>query len=429
MASTLTNFIIGLGFSFDTETTKQADAALESVKTKALQVGAALAGAFGLKALTLDFANANDSIGKFSETFGVIPDDVAALGRALQIEGGSLNGFISQLERIERLRAGLLIGDAAFIARAGIAGIDTSELISATNATEAYISLADQFARMTTQQRINAASALGLDAASIRLLSRGSESLREMVAVQQRIRPITEEMTDVSTQFNIELQNIMSNVGGVADRISVKMIPAITNVIAGMNAWIEVNRKFNNERIDAAVDAVIDSPTASTVGAGLLGAGALRAGAKAVTKVPLVGGAAGASLTAASKLTIAGTALLVAAQRWNDTADDFEDLTGIRNDFTEWLFARPINLDELFGLNDPDSAVSPTSAASVIMQLSPATGGPQQGQPRSAPVPLRPVVIENKVILDGEVISRRINDVNEQNYSKTLDEITNSTGG
>lgn len=429
MASTLTNFIIGLGFSFDTETTKQADSALESVKTKALQVGAALAGAFGLKALTLDFANANDSIGKFSETFGVIPNEVAALGRALQIEGGSLNGFISQLESIERLRAGLLIGDANFIARAGIAGIDTSELISATNATEAYISLADQFARMTTQQRINAASALGLDAASIRLLSQGSESLREMVAVQQRIRPITEEMTDVSTQFNIELQNIMSNVGGVADRISVKMIPAITNVIAGMNAWIEVNRKFNNERIDAAVDAVIDSPTASTVGAGLLGAGALRAGAKAVTKVPLVGGAAGASLTAASKLTIAGTALLVAAQRWNDTADDFEDLTGIRNDFTEWLFARPINLDELFGLTDPDSAVSPTSAASVIMQLSPATGGPQQGQPRSAPLPLRPMVIENKVILDGEVISRRINDVNEQNYSKTLDEITNSTGG
>ncbi len=237
MAQTISNFLVGVGFDYDERGAREIGAGIDNIGSKALQVGAVLAGAFGLSKLTTDFAQSRDELGRFAETFGVSANEAQAFGNALSSEGGSLDGFLSQLESIERLRAGLLVGDAGFIAQAGRAGIDTTELQNATTATEAYLSLANQFASFSQQERLNAASSLGLDEASIRLLSQGREVVEETVARFRNIRPITEDSTEAARQFNRQWVETSANVSSVADAIAGEILPEVNRVQSAINEW------------------------------------------------------------------------------------------------------------------------------------------------------------------------------------------------
>ena len=101
MAKVISSLLVGLGFDVDQKGAKEFEGSIDSVKSKALQLGSVVAGGFGLKALTADFASSRDMLGKFADTFGVLPNDVMAFGNALATEQGSLEGFMSQLENLE----------------------------------------------------------------------------------------------------------------------------------------------------------------------------------------------------------------------------------------------------------------------------------------------------------------------------------------
>lgn len=270
MAKTISNLLVGIGFDLDKKSTQGVSSGIDSIKSKALKLGAVVAGAFGIKALTSDFASAKDDLGKFAQVFGVTADDVNAFGNALRLEGGSLNGFMSQLAGLEKFRAGLAQGDAGFIEAAGRAGLDTQGLINATNATEAYLELANQFQSMTAQQRINAAAALGLDDSSIRLLSKGRAGIEAVVKEQKKMRPITDAMTDSAAEFNDELQDLSTNIGGFADVLSEKLLPQINGVVAGLNDWIEANRSIINSGIGDTIDSIGDFAISVVASLGLM---------------------------------------------------------------------------------------------------------------------------------------------------------------
>lgn len=291
MAKTISNLLVGIGFDLDKSSTKQVSSGIDNIKSKALKLGSIVAGAFGIKALTSDFANAKDDLGKFSEVFGSTADNINAFGNALRLEGGTLGGFMSQLAGLEKFRAGLAIGDAGFIAAAGKAGLDTQALIEAKNATEGYLTLADQFQKMTRQQRINAADALGLDEASIRLLSKGRAGIEAVVEQQRRMRPITREMTDAAREFNDEFQDLTTNIGGFADKISTAVLPQINNIVSGMNDWIDGNRDFLNSGFDSFLEIVGDNLIAISAALGLVTAAGGLAGVGKLASV--AGGAMG----------------------------------------------------------------------------------------------------------------------------------------
>lgn len=260
MAKTISNFLVGVGFDLDKKSADGVASGIDSIKSKALQLGALVAGAFGIKALTTDFANAKDDLGKFAEVFGGSADDISAFGNALRLEGGTLEGFMSQLASLEQFRAGLATGDTGFLEAAGRAGLDTRALIEAETATEGFLTLADQFQKLSRKQRISAAQAIGLDEASIRLLSKGRNAIEEVVEAQRIMRPVTDEMTDAAAEFNDQMQDMGTNIGGVADQISVKLLPQINNVLAGMNSWIAANRELLDTGVlnflgEAAIDA------------------------------------------------------------------------------------------------------------------------------------------------------------------------------
>ena len=182
MSNVISSFLVGIGFDYDKKSAKQIEGGIDTIKSKALQLGAVVAGGFGLKSLTSDFASSADMLGKFSQVFGVNANEIQAFGNALATEGGTLESFMNQIESIERARARIRVGDVGFFAPAGKAGLDPNVIANANNATDAYLALADSFRSMNNQQRINAAEALGLDESSIRLLSQGRDAVEGLVS-------------------------------------------------------------------------------------------------------------------------------------------------------------------------------------------------------------------------------------------------------
>jgi len=245
----ISSLLVGIGLDFDEKSTRGVESGFSSVKSAALKLGAVVAGAFGVNTLTAGFARTNDALGKFSETYGVVANDVAAFDRALKKSGGQTGDFISQLSGLERLRAATLVGDFGFIEAASKAGIDTRAIIDAESATDAYLSLADRFAAASQKQRFNMANSIGLDESSIRLLSIGRERLSALIAEEKKRRPVTQDMLDMSKKFNEEWIDLNANIGRVSDSLSIKILPQINSLISGFNDWLDANGDLVNSGI------------------------------------------------------------------------------------------------------------------------------------------------------------------------------------
>lgn len=470
MPNTLSNFLIGIGFDFDEDSTKGVDSSIDRVKSNALQMGAVLAGAFGIKGLTADFAEAADRIGKFSEVFGVIPNEVAGLGRALTIEGGSMEGLISQIETIERLRAGVLRGDVGVFARAGISKIDAGIITNAESATEAYIKLGDSFKNLSQQERINAADALGLDAASIRLLSNGSDEVRRLAKEQQTIRPLTEEMTESAARFNKVTANFGNTVGGFADTVSKGLVPAVSDAVEGVTKYLNLNQEIINSNLEGATDIVAKNFETIAISGGLIASsGVLATFGSLASLVPVIGTGLAAIAFGLASITGITAAGFLAYEFWNP--EDFEEAFGVElPDALKAEFFRiplpgdddnepnspsrssglvgpvanysqirtnnaerrrrlensvPINLPSTVTPDDAVNLRTPVTRTGAQRRRDRAGGGANSSVPGNG----ASVVIQNNIILDGQVIDTRIRDVTESVYQESIDDLQTSEGG
>lgn len=491
MSNVITSFLVGIGFDYDKKSADQIGTGIDGIKSKALQLGAVVAGAFGIKALTADFAQSRDMLGKFAEVFGVSANDVQAFGNALATEGGTLESFMSQLESIERARARIRVGDVGFFAPAGKAGIDPNQIADARTATEAYLGLADAFAGMNAQQRINAAEALGLDEASIRLLSQGRESVEALVAKFATIRPVTTDMTESAAEFNRQWLEMQQNIGGVADRISDKLVPAMSEAIRSVNGWVGANRDLINQY---AVDPIAEQADKIAVTATLLGATGGLSGLAAMAKhIPAIGSGLSGVAGALSRITAVGAAF-AGAGVVSGTIDNIlrstigeaydksdaaltkfiYDSTGIdvsrgdvytgtkRSDtaigqlvkatlgtgdpaeiteatgLPEWLF-KPISglQKEIFYPDaSPDvadairmlNAAPPVTQGMYVRPESERVGPTTERAPASQPGPTTQN-INVSLELDGNVIDRRVVRVVDGMAQTAIDDLTSSTGG
>lgn len=421
MAGTLTSFLVGIGFDFDRRGAKEIDSSIDSIKRTALQAGSAVAGAFGIKKLTRDFAVANDELGKFSEVFGVLPGDVFALGAALAQEGGTLAGFMSQIENLERLRARMLVNDFSFIPASGIAGLDPSVIINAENATEAYVALADQFQRMTSQQRLNAAEALGLDEASIRLLSQGSDAVESQVSRFRGIRPVTTDMTEQAAEFNREWKELWMNAGAITDEASNVILPKVTGIVAGINDWADANRKLIREGSSELFETVADN-LGLLVGAAIALKSAGVAGIlnKIGSAIPAIAGGASGLATAAKALGAVGAAYAAyevvsgASQGGRFSATS---LFG-QSDFTTFL-------DTPIGDFFPGTVVTPQDVAPITQPVSSVISAMNQAMTAASmnSAPRQRILAPIRIQIGNKELKELIIEVNDEQDEQALKDI------
>lgn len=438
MAKVLSSFLVGLGFDYDKKGEQQITGGIDSIKSKALQLGSVVAGGFGLKALTADFASSRDMLGKFADTFGVLPNDVMAFGNALATEGGSIDGFISQLENLEKARARILVGDVGFFAPAAKAGLDPNVIANAENATEAYIALADSFSRMSTQQRLNAAEALGLDEASIRLLAKGEDGVEALVEKFRNVRPVTDSSTESAAEFNRQWVEFEQNVGSAADSISDQFLPMVNDAIDGVNNWIGTNKDLVNSN-------AITFAGFSTL---VAGTGALNTLAMLAKYIPAIGTGLASVASGAAAVTGVGAAALggygvgtiisdqlpqdyrldlgrgiaqTLAMFGNDEAQAALDAEASVGGFTDTFMKQ--NDAGYFGDRYDDILNQPNDDMKFLRNYDPS-------QPLNvAPPQSQRQTIEIPIMLDSNIIRKEVVTIVDGMAQTAIDDLSSSTGG
>lgn len=399
MSNVISSFLVGIGFEYDRKSAQQIESGIDSIKSKALQLGSVVAGAFGLKELTFGFAQSADTLGKFGQTFGVSANDVQAFGNALATQGGSLEEFMSQLESLERARARILVGDVGFFAPAGKAGIDPNAIADANSATEAYLGLADSFARMNVQERINAAEALGLDEASIRLLSQGRDAVEGLVSKYRSIRPLTGDMTGEAAEFTKQWIEAKANVGSFADAISKELLPVINDITKSVNSW------FNDERL-SKIEALAGLTRAA------LGGGTAEQNAQS-TGLP--------SWLFTTDLTATGKALGLPDWLTSPVSDLFPSSGDVNSVVPSGQFMAPNPYMQQIEEPAPSWLYRQTPASPLMPEDQP----PPMSQRSSSSTQN----INVSLNLDGAVIDRRVVRVVDGMAQTAMDDISSSTRG
>lgn len=388
MSKSIRNFIVGIGYDYDKKGQKEIGSGIDSIRSKALQLGGVVAGAFGLKSLTTDFAATNDAMGKFAQFMGGDVETIGALGDALEHEGGSLASFMSQLENITAMRAGLLAGDAGWMAAVSRAGLDPAIITNANSATEAYLALSDAMKDMSTDQRLNLSQALGLDQASVLFLSKGREEVDAIVAKMQSIRPHTQGMAEDAAKFNDELQDAQNHIGAIADQISLKLLGPVNELLEGFNDFMGDD--------DADV-------TAGRTGDGVSDAETIAD--RTVAGVGVAAAALGGPITAAAGAGVA------AYEMWDWDANDVERNLGLS--LPDWVF-NDIELPTLDPMSMANSfGNTMIGAASSVSDF--VTGAPQQ--------------VNVSLNLDGKVLENKVIEIGERQNQQAIDELESNTEG
>lgn len=313
MASVLSSFLVGIGWDtrdFD-KGTKNIERSLGGVKSTALQVGAALFGAFGAKAVTMDFAKRTDELSQFSSAMGVAANDVQALGNALAYAGGDAGTATSLLAKLTEARDALAVkGEAGFLTDAAYSGIDPSLIKDAANSYDALMNIVGEFDSLSAAQQRTLAQTLGLSPSDIALFKTGRESVQASVEQFREIRPATEEAAENSRKFRSELSLLGTQIGAVADQISVPLVGALGEASEAANKFIGANRPFIDKTIGEGVEFATDNFTALAVAIGGLAAGSTLATLGALAKyIPGIGAGLGTIATNMGRLgTVAGLA-------------------------------------------------------------------------------------------------------------------------
>ena len=309
MANTLANFLVGIGLDYDNKGAKQAVSSLDSIRRTALQAGAAVAGAFGAKALTKGLADQTRGYSLLAEQIGSTANELFALDRVYQRAGGGAGAIIGQLERLKELSASQLTGDLGWVESAAKAGIDVSAILNVDDPAKIFDSIIAQLEGMSTNQRLNAINALGLDSTTINIAEDGLKNFRMRMQEAMDMRSISSQLEKDSEEFATQWFDLWDNIGSVTDRAGAKIIPKVNEITGSINSFFRSNREGINSGVDMVFGKIADNLELVVIAAASLAAAGIGSTLGSMARnLPIIGGTASALGAVAKNLGLIGVA-------------------------------------------------------------------------------------------------------------------------
>ena len=464
MATTIENFLIGIGLEYDKSGEKQSLAAIGSIKSKALQLAAVMGGAFGAKKLTFDAAESAASLSRMSKALGISQKSITAFGSAIQQEGGSLGESIGLLQTFTQLQDDLqknlrpeIFGE---LSRIGVDANLVTSIKNAENAEKAIASVIQAIQGLSPETQRKALSVIGADSQALLLTAqKGIKNYENVVSEAVGRLKTDADLGAQSEKFNVELLKFNETIGSISREISMELIPPITQVISGMTGWIDANREFISSGIESTTKVVGENIKAIGIGLGVLGAAATLKSVSTVFGVVKSigsigkGGAGGGGLCCPGEggkgvdapdgkkgkggkvgkigKVLGGLAIAGAVFEVVNLAGDA--LTSIHEERV-MEDAKASQFGVFDPSNRPASEFAPSRGA-MNTDSSTSTNGvtaPIGSGASVAPSNQRvnqPITINATLEVDGEVLARKTINAMEFDNTKTLSELSTSTGG
>lgn len=411
----ISEFVVGLGFdTTDFEKgSRNVTSSLSGLRSDILQVGATLAGAFGAKALTVDFARTNNELRQVADRLGITTDALYGMNEAAKAFGAREGEMSSLLLTLTSMKTRFNeLGELGAFEDLAKLGVNIDRLTGAKDGVSAMLALSDELAALSTSRRAEVADVLGISPQSLDLLASGSAAVKGLSDAYQQARPHTEAMADASKSLIAQWNELVERIGGRADKISTPLVASLASITSGMNDWLEANQQLIDQSIDEVIKAISENlnilaPAAVAVA----GSGLVSMFAGLAKSVPIVGGSLATMAKSLGAITVAAGAFGIVSELWNWDAKDFKEATGI--ELPDWIF-KPINeldFEDVFpssetGKNAVEGGKEVYGGESTLSRGS--VGGVAQGVGREG-VTSRNVetTVNVQLELDGEKLAER----------------------
>ncbi|GHY29723.1 hypothetical protein FXE93_12390 [Vibrio cholerae] len=311
MGQTLSSFLIGIGIDNQTgKGAKEVQSSLDSIRRTALQSSLAVAGMTGgLGLMAGNTAKGIRTFSQFAEQIGASTELIAAQSEAWQRAGGSASGYMSLLERLAKMRAGVLAGNTEWISEAAKVGLNYGDMLN--TAPDALLpKIIERMSRMNQQQRLNAVALLGAEPVLSNIAVDGRGAFEAQTQKQLERFQITKQMESESERLLTNWSDTLSEMEAITDRASIAIMPKLNEILGGFNDFFESNRPEIHGVIDTVFKGLADNldlVLAGVVGIKTAGIGAM------VERFTALGGAANGVGRLAKNLGQIGVAATVAA--------------------------------------------------------------------------------------------------------------------
>lgn len=451
MANVLSQFLVGIGWDtsdFD-KGTRNIERSMGGVKSSAGQLGAALVGAFGAKALTTDFARRTDQLNQFADMAGVSADKIQALAGAFDIAGGSGDTAFAVIDKLTKARDALAVkGEAGFLTDAAFSGIDPALIRDATDGYDALLNIVGEFDKLSPARQRTLAETLGVGPSEIQLFKSGRDALENQLETLRRMRPATSEAEEAARNLRSEWATFAIQAGGIADQISTPLVGALGEMTQSVNEFIEANRPMIDGTVGKGVKIAEENfgGLALAVG-GLTAAGTLGTIAKLSQYIPGIGKGLGMIATNLGRVSAigaaAGTASVVAGAADSTLRENLTGYESLDAKFTRFIYDATgfdVSRDnvntgtERQSLNPWADVETPYGRAveqsreeqrqwlkDLTSRESSSTMSSDYSRPRNYP----PVQVTLE--MDKRVISEIVVDVNERTATSTLEDLVTTT--
>ncbi|WP_032482636.1 hypothetical protein [Vibrio paracholerae] len=309
--ATLANFLIGIGIQNDTtKGAREVTSALDSIKRSSLQASLAVAGMAGGLGLMAGATSKNiRSFSQFAERIGGSTELIAAQSEAWQRAGGSASGYLSLMERLAKMRAGVLAGNTEWISEAAKVGLNYGDMLN-TAPDELLPKIIERMASMNQKQRLNAVDMLGAEPVLSNIAVDGRGAFESQTQKQLERFKITKQMEAESERLLTNWSDTLSEMEAITDRASMAITPKMNEILSGFNGFLESNRSEIHGGVDTVFKGLAEN--LDLVLAGVIGIKAAGIGAM-VERFTALGGTANSIGRLAKNLGQIGVAATVAA--------------------------------------------------------------------------------------------------------------------
>lgn len=205
----------------------------------------AVAAGLSLGAVTNQYLQQADAIGKMADSIGVDMEELQAWGEAATRAGGSAQGFQASLQNMNRMlqmTATTGKGPAAIaLEQFGIKATDASG--KARDSFEILRDLAGTMEGMDKQKAVGFGQRLGLDRGTIMLLQSGKVAVDDLIRRQKELGVYTKEDAEITAKANDAIADLGQSMKAAAAIFMRAIVPAITWVTEHLTALVQDFRK------------------------------------------------------------------------------------------------------------------------------------------------------------------------------------------
>lgn len=227
----LDSFLISILFDSNKtqESAKKIEDTINGLKNKIIGAFATIASIDFLKNAVEGSIKLATKLDNLSYTTNISKEDLNAWGEAVKRNGGTVDGFYQSVssvsEKIREMQTNFGSAGQLVFARLGINLKDANGQIK--NAVQIIGEIGDKFKNMPKVWQQNLGQQLGLDPATIRLISQGNEEALKLVNNMAKLGQINQ----LNTEKNIKLRNSLYDISLVFESMKITIANALIPIV------------------------------------------------------------------------------------------------------------------------------------------------------------------------------------------------------